>query len=54
MKKIIMWMFFIMAAGILVSCNTNKEEMDSYSVYYLNQDMTGLKKRIPLRLLLIY
>lgn len=44
MKKIIMWVFFIMAAGILVSCNTNKEEMDSYSVYYLNQDMTGLEE----------
>ena len=42
MKKIIISMFLIMAAGILVSCGKSKEEMDSYLVYYLNQDMTGL------------
>ena len=42
MKKIIISMFLIMAAGILISCGKSKEEMDSYLVYYLNQDMTGL------------
>lgn len=42
MKKIIISMFLIMVAGILVSCGKSKEEMDSYLVYYLNQDMTGL------------
>mgnify|MGYP000425354484 CR=1 FL=1 len=34
MKKIIISMFLIMAAGILVSCGKSKEEMDSYLVYY--------------------
>ena len=42
MKKIIISMFLIMAAGILFSCGKSKEKMDSYLVYYLNQDMTGL------------
>ena len=42
MKKIIISMFLIMAAGILISCGKSKEEMDSYLVYYLYQDMTGL------------
>ena len=37
MKKIIISMFLIMAAGILTSCGKSKEEMDSYLVYYLNQ-----------------
>ena len=46
MKKIIISMFLIMAAGILVSCGKSKEEMDSYLVYYLNQDMTGLVEGI--------
>lgn len=32
MKKIIISMFLIMAAGILVSCGKSKEEMDSYLV----------------------
>ena len=62
MKKIIISMFLIMAAGILFSCGKSKEKMDSYLVYYLNQDMTGLvgrwnllmKKRIRTQLLPIY
>ncbi len=63
MKKIIISMFLIMAAGILFSCGNSKEKMDSYLVYYLNQDMTGLvegtmesphEKRIRTQLLPIY
>ena len=42
MKKLIISLILIMAAGILISCGKSKEEMDSYLVYYLNQDMTGL------------
>ena len=42
MKKIIISMFLIMAAGILVSCGKCKEVMDSYLVYFLNLDLTGL------------